>query len=622
MCGINGALNKPHDVSLENIVQRMNDAMAHRGPDAHGFFENEHVALGHRRLSIIDTSAAGNQPYFSEDRTIILVFNGEIYNYVELKKELSSSYHFISDTDTEVIIAAYRKWGIQCLKHLIGMFAFALVDTNEGVSYLVRDRLGIKPLYYSIKNNVVYFASEIRSLLASGEISRKLNTSALSDFLRYQTVHAPSTILDEVKMMMPGEMMVVKNNGTFRFERYWNASDFIGVEVKENAEEMRGRIYELLENAVAIQMRADVPFGAFLSGGIDSSIVVGLMSKVSSHAVKTFSVTFHEKEFDEGPYSSLIARRFDTDHTAIELSSTDFLKWIPSAIAAMDHPSGDGPNTFVVSKVTREAGVKMALSGLGGDEVFAGYDVFKRIYSLHQKKWMAAMPQVMKNMAASVLTRFKPGIASQKIAALLKEGEWDTRIAYALTRQVWMDEDVRSILCKDFNPVNEVLSLSESIHLQSDKILSGVSVAEMSTYMSNILLRDSDQMSMAHALELRVPFLDHRLVEYVLGVNDVLKYPHTPKQLLVESCGDLIPNEIVDRPKMGFTFPWKIWMKNELKSFCEEGLNELQKIHSIQFSEIQKRWDKFLNDDVSVPWSRIWPLVVLGHWIKTNEIND
>ncbi len=622
MCGINGVFRKHPETSFENEVRRMNAAMAHRGPDADGCFESELSSLGHRRLSILDTSSAGNQPFFSEDRMIILVFNGEIYNYLELREELSGEFQFHTGTDTEVIIAAYKKWGIACVHHFIGMFGFALTDRSTKTSYLVRDRLGIKPIYYSINEDGVFFASEVRSLLASGKVSRKINTTALSDYLRYQTVHAPNTILSEVKMLMPGEIMTVDASQTIRLEKYWNATDFITPNIAAEPEEIRDHIYNILHDAVSMQMRADVPFGAFLSGGIDSSIVVGLMSKASSHAVKTFSVVFEEKEYDESEYSSMIARRFATDHTAISLSASDFLKWIPSALKAMDHPSGDGPNTYVVSKVTREAGVKMALSGLGGDEVFAGYDVFKRMYSLHQKKWLAALPQFMKTMAASALTKYKPGVASEKIAALLKDGEWDMKRAYALSRQVWMEGDISEILGESYNPLNAVLDLAASLNIRADKVLSGVSVAEMGSYMSNVLLRDSDQMSMASALELRVPFLDHRLVEYVLGVNDMVKYPSTPKQLLVESCGDLIPSEIVDRPKMGFTFPWKVWMKGELKDFCEEGLEGLKEIEAINYQAVQMRWQRFLSDDVSVSWSKIWPLVVLGHWIKENRIHD
>jgi asparagine synthase (glutamine-hydrolysing) len=287
----------------------------------------------------------------------------------------------------------------------------------------------------------------------------------------------------------------------------------------------------------------------------------------------------------------------------------------------LDHPSGDGPNTYVVSEATRKEGVKMALSGLGGDEVFCGYHVFKRIYSLEQKKWIAATPKVLRMLAASTLQKFKPGIASEKIAALLKDENPKSALAYALSRQVWMDLSFEKMAFAKDAP-NIVKDLFDHLPDSSTRILSKVSLAEMQTYMQNVLLRDTDQMSMKHALEVRVPFLDHRLVEYVLGVDDAIKYPNTPKQLLVESMEGLIPNEIVDRPKMGFTFPWKYWMQNELKDFCKKGLDQLEKLEVFKDFELNEKWNSFISGDPTITWSRMWPLVVLGHWIQKNEIHE
>jgi asparagine synthase (glutamine-hydrolysing) len=317
----------------------------------------------------------------------------------------------------------------------------------------------------------------------------------------------------------------------------------------------------------------------------------------------------------------MIAKRFKTEHSEIRLSANDFLYTIPEALNAMDHPGGDGPNTYVVSKVTREAGVKMALSGIGGDELFAGYDIFKRMHSLNEKKWLSKTPRALRTLGANALLALKPSVASQKISEFLKQEEFNEWSAYAISRQVWLDSGIKQLLRNESTEPNAVSTIIADLANIDAPILSKVTVAEISTYMQNVLLRDSDQMSMAHALEIREPFVDHRLIEYALGISDQMKFPYSPKQLLVESMGDLIPREIVDRPKMGFTFPWPNWMRGELKSYCEDGLTELKKTNAFNNDYLMNMWTDFLAAKPTVTWARIWPLVALGHWIKTNGIN-
>lgn len=621
MCGITGIYGYKTRSSAESQVRAMNQAIAHRGPDDEGIWSSDHCVLGHRRLSIIDTSSAGHQPFFSADRKIVVVFNGEIYNYLELKRELSEDYPFATASDTEVIIAAYKKWGIHCVEHFLGMFAFALYDQDKNETYLVRDRLGIKPLYIADTSEGFLFASEIRAILKTGLVSKKASLQAVSDYLRYQTVHAPHTIIEGVGMLMPGHYMRLTSEGRTT-TCYWDLTKNAGrISDGEDPARVRKNIADILRSAVEIRMRADVSFGAFLSGGIDSSVVVGLMSRISTHKVRTFSITFHEKEFDESTYSSLIAKKFNTDHTAIQVRASHFLDLVPEALAAMDHPSGDGPNTYVVSKVTRESGIKMALSGLGGDEVFAGYSIFTRIASLESKKWLTAIPSPFLSVGGKMLRRLRPSVASEKIAASLSSGKTDFEHFYPVSRMVLLDPDVRRLLRGETLPPNVVKGMVSEISKSSLPLLSKVSVAEMETYMQNVLLRDTDQMSMAHALEVRVPFLDHRLVEYVLGVSDPLKYPHSPKELLTSSVGDLLPREIIDRPKMGFTFPWAYWMKNELRTFCEENLHALSQLEVIDASAVDKIWQRFIKGDKLITWSRVWPMVVLGHWVKQHDVH-
>jgi len=619
MCGIN-AIWKPQSTNgIENTIRSMNAAIAHRGPDADGVWFNDLIALGHRRLSILDTSPAGHQPFFSEDRKLVMVFNGEVYNYLELKQELSTKYTFHTGTDTEVLLAAYKEWGIEAIHRFIGMFAFVLWDNDAQKAFVVRDRMGIKPIYIARTEKGTLFSSEIRAVLKSDWVNKKLSKSGLHDYLRYQTVHAPNTIIEGVTMLMPGHYLELSSQGE-RLVHYWKMEDAPVNELPRK--QLLSTIEDILLSSVQLRMRADVPFGAFLSGGIDSSIIVGLMSKVASKQVNTFAITFHEKQWDESPYSQLIARRFNTAHHEIRVHAEHFLETIPEALNAMDHPSGDGPNTYVVSGATRKAGVKMALSGLGGDELFAGYDVFKRMKELENKAWLNSTPQAIRSLAGSALLKLKPSLAAEKIKATLSQPSLDVAHAYPLVRQILMDKKISSLLHGEALSPNVVAQLAAIVGQQHLPLLSKVSVLEMQTYMQNVLLRDTDQMSMAHALEVRVPFLDHRLVHLILGVNDEMKYPHSPKQLLTDAVGDLIPREIIDRPKMGFTFPWAKWMKEDLKSFCEEQLAYLKGLKAFDERALELMWNGFLNNDPMVSWSRIWPLVVLGFWLKKQEVSD
>lgn len=630
MCGINGIYGLASEQVKEKIG-RMNDAMRHRGPDDQGVFVKERIALGHRRLSIIDLSAAGHQPMASFDGRYQIVYNGELYNFRELKLELQrvvsgsgqQSYFFQTNTDTEVIIAAYARWGSDCLKRFNGMFAFAIWDTVKNELFIARDRLGIKPLYYFYTAGVLGFSSEIRSLLAAEIIPKKLDADALVDYMRYQTVHAPSTIVKGVKMLLPGHFLELKEEKLV-IKKYWDLNDSIKRDADNKTyEAVCADVNNLLTKAVERRLIADVPFGAFLSGGIDSSAIVGLMSKVSSDRIKTFTVTFDESEFSEAKYANLIAKKFNTDHHELKLNPSDFLAELPHALKSMDHPSGDGPNSYVVSKATKNAGITMALSGLGGDELFAGYDVFNRASSLNRKGWINLFPQFSRSLGGTILSKVKPGIASEKIAELLKQPKVGFHSFYPLSRQVLSDKKIMELLRTSELPANKVAAFLEQQTAQpANHNLAEVSIAEISTYMQNVLLRDTDQMSMAHALEVRVPFIDYTLVEYVLGIPDKYKGMITPKKLLVDSLGDLLPSEIVNRPKMGFTFPWKNWMKMELKSFCEQRMKSLSLRKEFEKEAVLKLWTGFLADDPRISWSRVWHLVVLENWLQENGINS
>jgi asparagine synthase (glutamine-hydrolysing) len=431
-------------------------------------------------------------------------------------------------------------------------------------------------------------------------------------------VHAPQTMVQDVFMLMPGHTITV-NKSDFKIEKYWDVNQHItSTNFDTPYKDVCAKVNTLFEKAVQRRLVADVPFGAFLSGGIDSSAVVGMMSKVSSNKVKTFSVVFDDEQFSEAKYARIIANKFNTEHHEIKLTPNDFKNELNDALLAMDHPSGDGPNTYVVSKATKNAGITMALSGLGGDELFAGYDIFNRTLKLDKLKWLSGIPGI--SLAAKLNKTIRPGVASAKIAELLELNSLSFKNTYPLSRQVLLEDQINKLMKDKSKAKNSVAEIIKNINSQSNNLLSSVGIAEIGTYMQNVLLRDTDQMSMAHALEIRVPFLDYELVEYVMGLPDNYKIPVTPKKLLVDALGEMLPPEIVNRPKMGFTLPWKNWLKTDFRALCEENLKLLGQNPHFNAEEINSLWQRFLKDDPFITWSRIWYLVVLQRWITENKI--
>lgn len=622
MCGISGIYGHPLPSDTAKIVQQMNDSIAHRGPDDAGIYTDDYVALGHRRLAILDLSPAGHQPMFDASGKIAIVYNGEIYNFLEIRSQLTD-YTFKTQNDTEVILAAYLKWGVDCLSHFNGMFAFALWDIEKKELFIARDRLGVKPLYYTEKDGVFYFASEVRAILASGKIDRKINREVLAEYFTYQTVHAPATLVKNIYMLMPGHYMLIKN-GSVNIKRWWSAREnYSNASEGKTYSEVCNDINALLMASVERRLISDVPFGAFLSGGIDSSAIVGMMSKVQKQPVKTFTIIFDEEAFSEAKYARMVADQFKTDHHEFRLTPDDFLKELPIALNALDHPSGDGPNSYIVSRITREAGITMALSGLGGDEFFAGYPVFNRSLQIQDKRWLFNIPSPIRKLAGLAYAGVRSDITADKMVQLLNQEDHTLNSSFPLSRQVGLPQHVRGLLGLKLLPKDAIKNiLTTELSGKAEKMpeLSKVSIAEMSTYMQNVLLRDADQMSMAVALEVRVPFLDYELVEYVLGVKDVFKKPHFPKKLLVDSLQGLLPDEIVHRKKMGFVFPWEVWLKKELKPLCEKNIQNLSKREFINQEYLLDSWNRFQQGDKRVRWLDMWLCTVLESWMEQNGI--
>ncbi|PBQ32133.1 asparagine synthase (glutamine-hydrolyzing) [Sphingobacteriaceae bacterium] len=629
MCGINGFISDrfSNEEKLP-IVRKMNATLSHRGPDNEGSWQSDNICLGHRRLSIIDLSPEGNQPFFSADKRYVIVYNGELYNYKELKLDLQRSVHgsntapyfFQTSSDTEVILAAFIRWGIKCLDYFNGMYAFAIYDNQEKKLTIARDRIGVKPLYYYYGDEGLMFSSEMRPIIHSGIKAFKLNKDVLAEYAMYQTVFAPNTIVKGIKMLLPGHLMEYEN-GKATVTKYYNLNKIDNTSRDLSYKDICKNVHDLLGQSVQRRLVADVPFGAFLSGGIDSSAIVGLMSQVSSEKIQTFNISFDESEFSESKYAQLIAKKFNTQHHEIKLTPEEFLNQLPEALAAMDHPSGDGPNTYIVSKATKQAGVTMALSGIGGDEIFAGYDVFKRMAELQKKSWLNAVPGFARKAVGFAIQQQKKSISGNKIQELLAQDKIDFESAYPLNRSLFTQKELNKLVM-DAHPFSNIAKLVSEVQQKENYLLSAVSIAEINTYLQNTLLRDADQMSMAVALEVREPFLDYKLIEFVLGVTDEHKFPHTPKKLLVDSLGDLLPGEVVNRTKMGFTLPWKNWLKDELKSFCEMNINALEDKNLFLKNSLKDLWKRFLNGDITVTWARIWHLVVLNNWMDSNKIEQ
>lgn len=635
MCGIAGVVSTKSDpLDLKPVAERLIQQILHRGPDDNGiyFSADQRCALVHTRLSIIDLSPAGHQPMSTPDGRFWVTFNGEIYNYRDLRQELEQKGEvLVSHSDTEIILRLYASHGPDCLHRLRGMFAFAVWDTQQKKLFIARDRLGIKPLYFYVGENRIVFASEVRAILASGLVKRQIDPVALNEYLAYQSIPAPKSLIKDINMLPPGTWMTLDASGVIEEHKYWDLLQNASPEASQSDKNaILRRTGELLHEATELHLVSDVPLGVFLSGGIDSSALVALVRELGQ-TPRTFSVVFAESNYDESIYARQIADRFNTEHTEINLSEKTMLDQLPAALLAMDQPTGDGVNTYVVSQAVRNAGVTVALSGLGGDEFFAGYASFARLEkALKYLQARACLPSSARKLMASVVEFAGSGsIQASKIAAMIGS---DGSLAqmYPVTRQVLSLPKRSSLLGDKWRQLNEqwqdpYVKMLQTAYENAGKaeLFARISYAEARTYMHDVLMRDTDQMSMSHALEVRVPLLDHKLVEYLMGVPDMYKQSNgTPKSLLVSSLGDVLPRDVVHRPKQGFTLPFATWMRGDLRKFCEERLSP-ERISSrgiFDMDEVSRLWKAFIGGSSEVSWSRLWVLIALEEWLEQNQI--
>lgn len=618
MCGIAGILNINHQTKQEIAIRLMTDRLAHRGPDAEGIYVHEKIALGHRRLSIIDLHESANQPMWDSSGRYVIVYNGEIYNYKDIKQQLTG-YSFKTNSDSEVILAAYATWGAKCLSRFNGMFAFAIWDTVEQTLFMARDRVGKKPLYYALTDQHFVFSSELRSMLSSGLVKRQLDENHLSEYFMYQASIGDRTLIQNVKRLEAGHSAMVKH-GKITISKYWG---YHGISTSsDDYGTVKGKVKDLFLDAVRLRMVSDVPIGAFLSGGIDSSLVVACMAELSGdEPINTFTISFDEKEYDESAYAQQVATQYKTNHQRILIQPNEFLYSIEDILGAMDMPSGDGPNSYLVSRETRKAGIKVAMSGLGGDELFVGYNKFLIYHRVMKNKWILQFPVPVRKGIARMISMAGQNHQSAKLAFMLGIKKWELSTIYPLLRRAYSHDDSQRLLThgnqKDF--VTEALE-ETSKQISGMEYFSQATVGELEVYTRDVLLRDTDQMSMAHALEVRVPFFDYRLIEYVLSLPDKIKYPHSPKKLLVDALAPRIPKAISQRKKMGFTLPMEQWLKNELVAMAEEKISQLAGRNEFNEEAVMRKWKNFKQGDNRIVWSQIWKLIVLSDWMQKNNI--
>jgi len=628
-------------------VRAMTAAMRHRGPDEEGFFAGDArapgLALGMRRLSIIDL-AGGHQPAWNETKDVAVIFNGELYNYRDLRERLALCGHrFKTQSDTEILVHAWEEWGEDCLTELRGMFAFALLDLRERyatapILLLARDPLGIKPLYYTQTPEGFAFASEVRALLVSGAVPKRLSQDALTSYLLFGSVSEPVTLLEGVFSLPPGHRMLLHVPERRRVPRarpWWDPTVSPAAREPRKPRDIAAaakQLRPLLEDAIQAHLIADVPVGLFLSSGLDSCAIAALAAQARG-GIESFTLTFPGTAFDEAELARLAAKGFKTKHSEVPVRGESVLARLDEALASLDQPTMDGINTYFVSWAARQVGLKVALSGLGGDELFAGYQTFadtSRVSRLIKCAWF--VPSVLRRVTAPLVARLaaRPGSpdAGRKAAAA-----WANPDAlphpYFFARMLFPPGQLERIIEPRFRPSTvsaDGVTLDPTwlgwLGRTADEArklepIAGVSWLELRTYMTSTLLRDTDAVSMAQSLEVRVPLLDTPLIEFVGSLPDAARRrPGVQKALLVEALGDLLPQEILAQRKRTFTLPWEEWLRGPLRTRMEASFADPAPPLDayLRSGGVRAVWMDFLAGKSS--WSRPWSLYVLNEWCR------
>lgn len=623
MCGICGVFNQRNSEPIKGeLLEKMCDTLRHRGPDDEGIYVNNNIGLGHRRLSIIDLSNHGHQPMSNETGNIYIVFNGEIYNFPELKKELLAKGHlFNSNTDTEVIIHLYEEKGEDCIQALRGMFAFALWDERNKKLLLARDRLGKKPLYYLWDGNRLVFASEIKAILQCDAVKKDIDLEALDDFLSYLYVPSPKSIYKSIRKLPPGHLAVYTPD-KFEIRQYWDVN-FADLENKNEMYYVE-KSDELIKECVKKRLMSDVPLGAFLSGGIDSSAIVAFMSEVSTAPITTLSIGFKENLFNEINFARMVAAQYKTDHyeqfvVPKALDILDTLVW------HFDEPFADSSAipTYYVSKIAKEH-VTVVLSGDGGDENFAGYQR-RYWFTRTEDFWRRTLPQFIREGVINPLAEIYP--KSNRLPQFLRGKAFLRNLSMPLERahfntmSVFNGEMKKRLYALEFKrKLNGYDSFSvfkqHFAHAQTSDPVSKVQYVDMKTFLADDILVKVDRMSMANSLETRAPLLDHKLVEFVATIPSHLKLKGRTAKYIFKKCLEKrLPDKILNRKKMGFAVPLGLWLKTDLKPLICEVLfsAKAKKRGYFQYDFIEKMWHQHLTGSQDFT-HHLWALLILEMW--------
>lgn len=617
MCGIAGQVNAGQRPVDKQRIAAMGVSLRHRGPDDHGVYVNGHVGLAHQRLSILDLSSAGRQPMSNEDETVWIVFNGEIYNFEELRHTLQSRHVFRSRTDTEVIVHLYEEFGLKCLPMLRGMFAFAIWDAPAQRLILARDRLGKKPLFYAVDHHGLSFASELKALLLGGPCP-PIDPIALHHYLTFQYVPTPQSIFTGIRKLKPGHVLVYED-GKVSESAYWSLS-YLRKEMERTEAEYREEFLSLLQESVRLRLVSDVPLGAFLSGGMDSATVVALMSQMSEQPVKTFSIGFKEDAFNELPFAREVARRFGTEHHEfmIEPSAMEIL---PTLVRVYDEPFADSSAipTYYVAQLSRQF-VTVILNGDGGDELLAGYPRYR--FHSFDRLTARLLSMSTQERLVRLLQRFPSnGSWSRRIKNRLERvfmpfsHTYMGRICYfsPVEKEELYTSDFRELV-KGHDSLDLLISWFESV--QASNLLDELLGVDTTSYLPDDLLVKVDRATMAHGLEARSPFLDHRLVEYAASLPIDMKIRNgETKYLLKTVMREVLPESILRRPKMGFGVPIDQWFRGPCREFVRDTLLSSRSLQRGYFrpERIRQMIDRH-QDGHATYGSRVYGLLMLELW--------
>lgn len=626
MCGIAGIACTETNPQNQAAAEKMAAAIRHRGPDSTFVQDFGGCALANTRLAIVDLSERGRMPMCNEDSTVWITYNGECYNAGELRPDLIGKGHrFRSTTDTEVIIHLYEEYGERCVEQLRGMFAFAIWDTRTKKLLLARDRLGIKPLYYSIDPQRIIFASELKAILASGLLPRKLDPAGIRAFLQLGHIPPPWTAIKNVMPLEPGHVGVWEN-GNLRTTCYWKIPSSTTAHANESPEKIADTLRELLVESSKQQLMSDVPIALFLSGGTDSAVLGALMQRAGAEKITALTIGFDEKSFDESDLSARTAKLLGISRRVIRLPASQMAESLDHAFWAMDQPTVDGLNAYWISRAAAEAGFKVALSGQGGDELFGGYQSaawFDRFS--HWAQWLKPIPR---NIGRGLLDHEQFPFRWRKLSYLI--GADDPFVAAQLAvRVLFLQNDVHELLTPTLTDSNGTFEAAEHIrrwasHTTGQALPERVSFLDFPAHLEARLLRDGDAMSMAHSLEIRPVLLDHKIVEYVMGLPPQQRLQK--KLLLLDAMRGILPealaSDLASRPKRTFTFPFAQWLGNDLRSTIGRTFEpgRLRFTGVFQPPAVENLWQRYLRNPESVGWSRLWSVFVLARWCEVMQV--